>query len=275
MTPWDDALSRIDAWPVDNAAAAVVSADGTVLATRGDVSRRYRLASVTKLLSAYAVLIAVEEGVFELEDAAGPSGSTVRHLLAHASGLDFSEDRVRAEPGTRRIYSNRGFDVLAETLAARSGIAFADYLAEAVFAPLGMSESTLEGSAGAGAVSTIADLTRFAAELQQPRLLARQTLALATQVAFPDLAGLLPGYGSQRPNDWGLGFELRDDKSPHWTSAHNSPTTFGHFGQSGTFLWVDPVAGLACVALADRDFGPWAVEAWPPLSDAVLAAARR
>lgn len=275
MTPWDDALSRIDAWPVDNAAAAVVSADGTVLTTRGDVSRRYRLASVTKLLSAYAVLIAVEEGVFELEDSAGPAGSTVRHLLAHASGLDFSEDRVRAEPGTRRIYSNRGFDVLAETLAARSGIAFADYLAEAVFTPLGMSDSTLAGSAGAGAVSTIADLTRFAAELQQPRLLAPQTLALATQVAFPDLAGLLPGYGSQRPNDWGLGFELRDGKSPHWTSAHNSPATFGHFGQSGTFLWVDPVAGLACVGLADRDFGPWAVDAWPPLSDAVLAAARR
>ncbi|HSY00101.1 MAG TPA: serine hydrolase, partial [Streptomyces sp.] len=47
--------------------------------------------------------------------------------------------------------------------------------------------------------------------------------------------------------------------------------TFGHFGQSGTFLWIDPVAGLACVALTDRAFGPWAIEAWTPFTDAVLA----
>ena len=82
---------------------------------------------------------------------------------------------------------------------------------------------------------------------------------------------MLPGYGHQNPNDWGLGFEIRDGKSPHWTGASSSPRTFGHFGQSGTFLWVDPDAGAACVALADRAFGPWAVEAWPPFTDAVLA----
>lgn len=274
MTTLDDALALIDTWPVEQAAAAVVSADGAVLASRGEQDRPYRLASVTKPLSAYAVLVAVEEGVFELDDPAGPPGSTVRHLLAHTSGLDFSEDRVRAEPGNRRLYSNRGFEVLADTLAERSGIPFATYLDEAVFAPLGMTSSRLEGSAGAGAVSTGADLSRFAAELQRPALLAPETLRAATSVAFPGLDGVLPGYGTQKPNDWGLGFEIRDGKAPHWTSAANSPATFGHFGQSGTFLWVDPQAGAACIALTDRDFGPWAVEAWPPLSDAVLAALR-
>lgn len=274
MTAIDDALSRIDSWPVDSAAAAVIGADGSVLGSRGDLERVYRLASVTKPLTAYAALVAVEEGVFDLDHPAGPAGSTVRHLLAHTSGLDFSEDKVRAEPGIRRIYSNRGFDVLAETLAARAEIPFATYIHEAVFAPLGMDATRLTGSAGAGGESTVADLARFAAELQRPRLLAPQTLALATSVAFPGLDGVLPGYGVQRPNDWGLGFELRDGKSPHWTSAENSPATFGHFGQSGTFLWVDPQAQAACVALADRDFGPWAVEAWPPLSDAVLTALR-
>jgi CubicO group peptidase (beta-lactamase class C family) len=120
-------------------------------------------------------------------------------------------------------------------------------------------------------VSTCADLARFAAELQAPTLLASQTLAEATQVAYPGLDGLLPGFGMQRPNDWGLGFELRNHKSPHWTGSRNSPGTFGHFGQSGTFLWVDPVAGAACVALTDRDFGPWARNTWPPFSDRVLA----
>ncbi|GAA3941648.1 serine hydrolase domain-containing protein [Microbacterium soli] len=274
MTALDDALAVIDAWPVDTAAAAVVTADGTVRAAHGDVDRPYRLASVTKPLTAYAVLIAVEEGVFSLDTPAGPAGSTVRHLLAHASGLDMSENRVRAEPGTRRIYSNRGFEVLAEAVTEHSGITFPEYLDEAVLRPLGMTSSRLAGSAAAAGVSTAADLSRFAAELLRPALLSEGMLALAASVAFPGLIGVLPGYGIQRPNDWGLGFELRDHKSPHWTSAANSPATFGHFGQSGTFLWVDPVAGAAVVALADRDFGPWAIEAWPPLSDAVLAALR-
>lgn len=268
----DDALVQIDSWPVEGAAAAVIAADGTVLASRGEADRPYRLASVTKPLTALAALVALEEGVFDLDDPAGPEGSTVRHLLAHTSGLDFSEDKVRAAPGTRRIYSNRGFDVLAATLADRAEIPFATYLEEAVFAPLGMIGSRLEGSAGAGAVSTVADLCRFAAELQRPTLIDASTLASATTVVFPGLDGVLPGYGNQRPNDWGLGFEIRSRKSPHWTSQSNSPATFGHFGQSGTFLWIDPQAGVGCVAVADRDFGPWAIEAWPPLSDAVLAA---
>jgi len=272
MTAMDAALTQIDDWPVGSAAVVVIGRDGSTLGSRGDLDRVYRLASVTKPLTAYAALVAVEEGVFELDDPAGPPGSTVRHLLAHTSGLDFSEDKVPAAPGTRRIYSNRGFEVLAQTLEARAEIPFSTYIHEAVFAPLGMSSTRLTGSAGAGAESTAADLARFAAELQRPALLAPQTLALATTAAFPGLDGVLPGYGVQRPNDWGLGFELRDGKSPHWTSGANSPDTFGHFGQSGTFLWVDPQARAACVALADRDFGQWAIEAWPPLSDAVLAA---
>ena len=88
---------------------------------------------------------------------------------------------------------------------------------------------------------------------------------------FPGLVGVLPGFGRQEPNDWGLGLELRDAKSPHWTGAHNSPRTFGHFGRSGTFLWVDPDADLALACLTDLAFGDWAAEAWPRLSDAVLA----
>ncbi|UNK71758.1 serine hydrolase domain-containing protein [Microbacterium sp. H1-D42] len=272
MSTLDDVLARIEDWPAENSAAAVISADGRVLASHGDLAQPYRLASVTKPLTAYATLVAIEEGVFALDDPAGPEGSTVRHLLAHASGLDFSEDKVRAAPGTRRIYSNHGFQVLADALAAHAEIPFATYLDEAVFAPLGMTASQLVGSAGAGAVASVADLARFAAELQHPTLIAAETLAEATTVAFPGLDGVLPGFGRQSPNDWGLGFELRDDKSPHWTGGANSPATFGHFGQSGTFLWVDPQAGVACVALGDRDFGPWAAEVWPPFSDAVLAA---
>jgi CubicO group peptidase (beta-lactamase class C family) len=266
-----DSLCAVAQWPVDTVAVAVVDASGVVLGSHGRQDRPFRLASVTKLLSAYAILLAVEEGAVDWDQPAGPPDSTVRHLLAHTSGLAFDSAQIVAPPATMRIYSNTGFAVLAETVGAASGISFPDYLAEGVLQPLGMAASRLEGPAGYGAVSTCADLVRFATELQAPTLLAPQTLAEATQVAYPGLAGLLPGFGMQRPNDWGLGFELRDHKSPHWTGSRNSPGTFGHFGQSGTFLWVDPVAGAACVALTDRDFGPWARNTWPAFSDRVLA----
>ncbi|HET6504655.1 MAG TPA: serine hydrolase domain-containing protein [Amycolatopsis sp.] len=266
-----DSVRVIERWPVDNAATAVVSGEGAVLGQHGDTGRRFPLASVTKLLTAYTALIALEEGVAELDTPAGPEGSTIRHLLAHASGLAFTEHKAVAAPGTRRLYSNAGFEQLADALSTHSGIAFAQYQAEALFEPLGMNATTLEGSPAAGAVSTVTDLTAFAAELQRPKLLAPATLAEATVVAFPGLTGVLPGFGHQRPNDWGLGFELRDHKSPHWTGSHSSARTFGHFGQAGTFLWVDPDADVACVALTDRNFGPWAAEVWPPFTDGVLA----
>ena len=266
-------LELIDGWPVRTAAAAVLTAGGEP-AFRGPTERPFALASVTKPLSAYAALIAVEEGAIELDEPAGPPGSTVRHLLAHASGLGFDEPRPMAEPGTRRLYSNAGFEVLGEHVAKATGIPFAEYLRQAVLDPLSMAATRLSGSPAKDGVSTVADLARFAAELLRPRLLAPETLAEATRVAFPGLNGVLPGFGHQRPNDWGLGFSLRGHKSPHWTGATSSPRTFGHFGQSGTFLWVDPDAAAACVALTDRDFGPWAAECWPAFTDAVLAELR-
>jgi CubicO group peptidase (beta-lactamase class C family) len=266
-----ESLGLIGSWPVPHAAAGVVRQDGTVAGTYGAVDRPFALASVTKPLAAYAVLVAYEEGVFELDDPAGPEGSTVRHLLAHASGLASDEHRVVAAPGTRRLYSNAGFEVLGGTLAGAAGMPFAEYLRQAVLEPLGMTGTSLPGSPAAAGVSTVADLLRFAAELQAPRLLHPSTVAAATAVAFPGLKGVLPGYGHQNPNDWGLGFEIRAAKSPHWTGSRSSPATFGHFGQSGTFLWVDPVAGAACVVLTDLDFGEWAHARWPELTDAVLA----
>lgn len=264
-------LGLVEQWPVDNVAVAVVAADGSVLGTHGDQDRVFRLASVTKPLTAYGVLVAIEEGAVEWDQPAGPEGSTVRHLIAHTSGLAFDSPTVQAPPGQRRIYSNAGFEALAEFIHESTGIPFAEYLAEGVFAPLGMTASALTGSAGAGAESTCADLARFAAEVQSPTLVSNELMAEATTVAFPGLNGVLPGYGNKKPNDWGLGFEIRDGKSPHWTGLTSSPRTYGHFGQSGTFLWVDPEAQAACVALADRDFGPWAIEAWTPFTDAVLA----
>ena len=264
-----EALRQVEQWDVPHAAAAVVTGDGGV-ASHGDGVVVFRWASVTKLVTALAVLVAAEEGTVDLDEPAGPEGSTVRHLLAHASGLPFEGDRPISRPGERRIYSNAGFVVLGEHLSERAEMEVADYLSGAVLQPLGM-RAELRGSAAAGLRGSLDDLVSLARELQAPTLVAAETLAEATSVAFPGLAGVLPDFGRQTPNDWGLGFELRDEKSPHWTGTQNSPGTFGHFGGSGTFLWVDPDAGLALACLTDRGFGEWAKEAWPRLSDAVLA----
>lgn len=266
------ALDAMTDWPVDNAAAAVIGPSG-VLAEHGDQRRRFPLASVTKPLAARAVHVGVEEGAVELDTEAGPPGSTVRHLLAHASGYSMRSAETMAEPGSRRVYSNYGFGVLAETLEKATDIAFDRYLTEAVFEPLGMTDSALDGgaaAAGYGATSTVADLAAFAGDLLRPATVSEQLHAEAISVQFPGLDGVLPGFGVQRPNDWGLGFEIRDGKSPHWTGEANSERTFGHFGQSGTFLWGDPGADLALVVLTDRDFGDWAYERWRALSDEVL-----
>jgi CubicO group peptidase (beta-lactamase class C family) len=263
-----EALHQIGDWDAPFAAAGVTRAD-EVIATYGDSRRAVRLASVSKPIAALATLVAAEEGVVDLDEAAGPPGSTVRHLLAHASGLPFEGDEPIARPGRRRIYSNEGFRVLGEHLTDRSEMPFEDYVRAAVVAPLGL---TLDpsGHPGAGMHATLDDVLAIGRELLAPRLVARETRDEMTSVQFPGLDGVLPDYGRFSPLDWGLGVELKGDKADHWSGNLTSPRTFGHFGGSGTFLWVDPDRRVACAAMTTRGFGDWAKKAWPRLSDAIV-----
>jgi len=262
-------LAQIDAWDVPFAAAGVTRADGTI-ATRGDTRRAVRLASVSKPVTALATLVAAEEAVIDLDESAGPPGATVRHLLAHASGLPFEGDEPIAPPGRRRIYSNEGFGVLGGVLEQRAEMPFVEYVRGAVCSPLGL-ELDPSGHPGAGMHAHLDDLLALGRELLAPTVVAGETHAEMVSVQFPGLDGVLPEWGRFRPLDWGLGVELKGVKAPHWSGSRTSPGTFGHFGGSGTFLWVDPDAGLACAVLTTRAFGDWAKVAWPALSDAVLA----
>lgn len=269
-------LEGLAGWPGGRRAAGWVARDGR-RAEAGDLDpdQPYRLASVTKLLTAMAVLVAVEDGSVELDEPAGPPGSTVRLLLCHASGLPFQGATPIAEPGRRRIYGNPAFEALGELVGARAGMPFGEYALEAVCAPLRMARTTWGRSPAHGARSTVGDLLLLGAELLAPgRVVAPATLVEATTVQLPELRGVLPGLGRFDPNPWGLGFEVHGEKAPHWMPPSSSARTFGHFGQSGSMLWVDPDAGVACCSLADEPFGDWAKAAWPDLGDAVLAAAR-
>ncbi len=265
-------FAKVDAWPVGRACAAVLLPGGSVL-RHGDPRQEYRLASVSKLMTAWAALVAVEDGSLDL-DAPLDEGGSLRHLLAHAGGYGFDSPHPVGSPGRRRVYSNTGYDRVAALVEVATGMPFAAYLGEAVFQPLGMAGAELRGSAARDVHATLDDVVRFAAELRTPRLLARGTVADAISPQFGDLDGTVPGIGPFSPCPWGLGPELHGDKYPHWMPERASRSAFGHFGGTGTFLWVDPVADVACLALTDREFGPWALEAWPDFGAEVLAAAR-
>jgi len=268
-----DALRQVDDWSAEHVAVAVVWPTGQP-AVYGEHEHVFRWASITKLLTTYAALEAAEEGTIDLDEPAGPPGSTVRHLLAHASGLPFQDGMPVRRPGAKRVYSNPGIELVAETIAERAEMPFERYLSEAVLRPLGLG-AELRGSPASHMYGSLDDLVRFARELLAPTLIAPETLAEATTVQFPGLAGVLPDIGRFDPNDWGLGFELKDAKRPHWSGSRTSSRTFGHFGGSGTFVWVDPEAAVSLCCLTDREFGPWALEAWPKLSDAVLVEVSR
>ncbi|MDQ3122992.1 MAG: beta-lactamase family protein [Actinomycetota bacterium] len=262
------ALRQIESWPVSFAAAGVVAGGGRI-ETHGDTRHAVRLASVSKPVSALAVLVAAEEGVVDLDEAAGPPGSTVRHLLAHASGLPFEGSEPIALPGRRRIYSNEAFRVLAAHVATRADMPFADYVRAGVCEPLGIALDP-EGDPGSGMHASLDDVLAIGAEFLAPRLVAPETLDEMTAAHFPGLPGVLPDYGRFDPLDWGLGVQLNTHPTT-WMGTRTSAGAFGHFGGSGTFLWVDPGAHVACAALTDREFDEWAKEAWPALSDEVLA----
>ncbi len=269
------ALEAVEGWDAPSVAAAVFDPTG-VREVHGPTERPFRLASVSKALAAITFHVAVEEGTIDLDDPAGPDGSTVRHLLAHASGLPPDGDRDAeplGPPENRRIYSNLGFEILGDHLTERAGMPYDEYARLALVDTLGLASTDLSGSPAHGHSASVDDLLTTLTAVVTGRLLADPTVEAMTTPAFPDLAGVLPGYGRQDPNPWGLGVEVRGEKDPHWTSPENSPRTWGHFGQAGTFVWFDPGAGddgLGLVVLTDRDFGPWAVEAWPPLATAVL-----
>jgi len=261
-------------WPAKNVSAGWVNKEG-IQAIHGNSSKQYELASITKPLFSLAILIACEEGTLDLNQPAGPTGATVSNLLSHSSGLAMnsipgSGEQIECEPNSKRIYSNQAFEVLGKELESASGMSASQYFHESVVEPLGLTGTRLHGSPARDCVSCVDDLLAIANELQSPKLISNQTLHKATSPHLPSLKGVLPGFGMQNQNVWGLGFEIKGNKSPHWTAKDNSPSTFGHFGQSGTFMWIDPLAEEACIVLTDSTFGPWAKEQWPIFSQAIL-----
>ena len=248
--------------------------DGGVLHESGDVDEIFPFASVTKPIVAWSALVAVDRGLLDLDAPAGapaPDGATIGHLLSHSSGIATDSDERLATPGTRRIYSNRGIEILGERLQEATGTPLETWVESTVLEPLGMASVLIPGSPAHSGEGSARDLSLFARELASPRLVSPALAERACAPVLPELDGVLPGYGRQVPNPFGLGVEVRGAKSPHWTGKGNSLQTFGHFGQSGSFIWVDPVAERQAVFLGAEPFGQIHRKTWPALGDQILA----
>ena len=141
----------------------------------------FDIRSVTKPITAIAIMILLEDGKLALDDpvekylpefktTASPAQGTshpitIHHLLTHTSGLPFyrlpeieditvKRDRTLAdvvvflskpqpefEPGTQFRYSSGGFAILGRVIEVVSGKPYEQFIQERIFNPLGMKDS--------------------------------------------------------------------------------------------------------------------------------------
>ncbi|MFZ6735422.1 serine hydrolase [Undibacterium sp. Ji42W] len=136
----------------------------------------YRLASVTKPMTAAAILQLVDSGKVALDAEVQsyvpyfpkkPYPVTVRQLLGHLAGVNayvnpqleqhFKEHKntresiavfenfdLIAEPGTRFRYTSYGYNLLGAVIEGASGMSYSDYMTKNVWEPLGMTTTRLD-----------------------------------------------------------------------------------------------------------------------------------
>lgn len=232
-------------------------------------STNYRLASVSKQFTAVAVLLLMEDGKLTLDDPVrrwlpslpdAAQAVTIRHLLTHTSGLiDYedvmdpadtrqvhdadvlrlleSQDHTYFAAGSDYRYSNSGYALLALIVEHASGLRYADFMRQRIFAPLGMrdtvafedgvshvahraygysfedgawkrtDQSTTSAVLGDGGVySSMDDLARWDAALYDERLLKAATLRQA----------FTPATKTDDPQvEYGFGWRITGDSLWH------------------------------------------------------------
>jgi CubicO group peptidase (beta-lactamase class C family) len=137
------------------------------------------IASQSKPITAAALMLLVDEGKVSLDDPVEKylpefkdimfegkkpkTTITVRHLLAHTSGLPFKSEEERPtldvltlkeavtsyaktplayEPGTKYVYSNAGINAAGRIIEVVSGMPYETFLDKRLFEPLGMKDTT-------------------------------------------------------------------------------------------------------------------------------------
>ena len=148
----------------------------TALGTSGDgqnldATSLFEIASCTKPFTAVAILQLVEDGKLTLDDpiskhVPGVPGSchsiTIRHLVAHTSGIPGTNSRGSSEdaetafrsflrggpkhkPGSHYEYWNQGYSILSEIISRASGDTYTRFVQKRIFNPAGMTASRFTG----------------------------------------------------------------------------------------------------------------------------------
>jgi beta-lactamase class C len=83
----------------------------------------------------------------------------------------------------------------------------------------------------------------------------------ASTTIAPDLRDVAPRDPLLSSVPWGIGWEVKGGKRPHSSGELTSGATFGHLGATGTMVWADPQADVACVLLTNRTLASgWTTE---------------
>lgn len=263
--------SLVDGWPVGSS-AVVFRLEGGLLETRasaGDLDEVRAWASVSKMVVSLACGVEVDWGLHSFTETLGPRGATLANLLSHSSGLGLEEEDRVVPVGSRRVYSNYGIDQVVHRLVGERDPG--EWLHDRIFEPLGMNSSRLEGRPSSGVVGSTEDLARFGVAWLRSDAVAVATRNRLITPYLPLLEGIVPGWGRFTPCPWGLGPEVRGEKR-HWMGDW-PPTSFGHFGQSGSLLLLNVDEQIGVAATSTEPFGSWAVQLWPSWTSAMRARA--
>jgi CubicO group peptidase (beta-lactamase class C family) len=248
---------------------------------------RFCLASVTKSFTALAVLQLVERGLLRLDDPlscylpdfVGGDKITIHHLLTHTAGLpDFipfaeaSRRQPESQPGERLNYSNIGYLALGRVIEKASGKTYEEYLQEAIWRPLGMTNTgvdrrqepdsgratgyvvgsqgalrnadytdTGENAAAGGLYSTAEDLTLWIQGLLAGKIVSLPSLAKATTPVK---------LNGERSGVYGYGFMLSPFRGVRQI-AHG-----GDISGYNTWFGIFPDAQLAIIVLSNIGMRP-------------------
>lgn len=257
----------LDTWPGSPAYVVLRVRDGVVerVSEQGDLDEVRPWASVSKMAVSMAFGVEMDWGFHTYGEIVGPRGANFANLLSHSSGLGLEEGDPLVPIATKRVYSNYGVDYAVNAVVGENPPA--NWLDDRIFRPLGMSSTKLLGRPSAGVSGSTNDLATMAVAWLRPDIITAETRERLTRVYLPDLAGIVPGFGRFTPCPWGMGPEVRGDKE-HWMGGW-PPTSFGHFGQSGSLMLVNVDEGIGVVATSSEPFGPWAVSLWPTWTSAM------
>lgn len=259
--------SVVGEWPGTPSVVLFRLRDGmeTRILEFGDLDAVRPWASVSKMAVSLAFAVEFDWELHTPTEPLGPRGATIANLLSHSSGLGLDEGDPVVAIGTKRVYSNYGIDYAVNAIIGDNTAA--NWLSSRIFEPFGMATAKLVGPPSSGIEGSTMDLARMAVGWLRPDGVSRETRARMITPFLPKIDGIVPGFGRFAPCPWGLGPEIHGDKQ-HWMGDW-PPTSFGHFGKSGSLMLLNVEDQIGLVATSTVAFGPWAVKLWPKWTSAM------